>query len=244
MWKKSKKDFISWALFIGMILFVAEILFFHGGAIFFLMIAIGCIYIGRQRMPRTSGTVLFWFGLISIIILIVNMATFRFLLFMSLLYVIVQFVQSKQKPTHIKPIFQGTESVPSEEPLFNRKPLLKNIWLGSQKTPEHVYEWNDVNIQTGIGDTVIDLSYTVLPKGESVIVIRNFIGNIQILVPYELEVSVHHSVVIGSVSIFQHSERKLLNETMYFQTEGYERAAQKMKIVTSMVAGSLEVKRI
>ena len=242
MLKKLKKDFISWVLLIGIILFIAEILFLHGGAIFFLLIAIGCIYIGRQRMPRLTGTVLFWFGLISIIILVVNMVSFRFLLFMSLLYIIVQFIESKQTPAYIKPTIHMAGE--PEKRLFHREPLLKNLWFGSQKTPESVYEWNDVNIQAGVGDTVIDLSYTVLPKGESVIVVRNFIGNVQILIPYELEVSIHHSVVIGSVSIFQHSEKKVLNETMRFQTEGYEEATQKVKIVTSMVAGSLEVKRI
>jgi len=242
MIKKLKKDFIRWTLLIGIVLFLAEILFFHGGAIFFLFIAIGCIYIGRQRRPRLSGTVLFWFGLISIIILIINMASFRFLLFILLIYMIVHFIESKQTPTYIKPVIQ--QSGESAHPLFHREPLLKNVWFGSQKTPEHIYEWNDVNIQVGIGDTIIDLSYTVLPKGESVVVIRNFIGNVQILVPYELEVCIHHSVVVGSVSIFEHGERRVFNETMRLQTEGYEESAQKVKIVTSMVAGNLEVKRI
>jgi lia operon protein LiaF len=244
MFGKLKKNFISWALFIGMILFLAEILFFHGGAIFFLMIAMGCIYIGRKRMPRTSGTALFWFGLISLIILIFNMATFRFLLFVFLLYIIVQFVQSKQNPSYIKPNIEEIEHISFDESIVSRKPLLKNVWFGSQKTPEHAYEWNDVNIQAGVGDTIIDLSYTVLPKGESVIVIRNFIGNIQVLVPYEIEVSVHHSVLAGAVSIFQRSEMRVFNETMHFQTAGYKDASQKIKIVTSMIAGKLEVKRI
>jgi lia operon protein LiaF len=238
-----KKDFISWVLFIGVILFLGELLFFRGGAIFFLMIAIGCIYIGRKRMPRTSGTVLFWFGVISLIILVFHMMAFRFLLFVYLMYMIVQFVRSKQKPTYITPAIQEAEKIQTGESLLRRKPLLKNIWFGSQKTPEHIYEWNDVNIQTGVGDTIIDLSYTLLPKGEAVIAIRNILGNIQIIVPYEIEVSVHHSVIAGSVAIFEHGEKKVWNETLHFQTAGYESAAQKIKIITSMMIGNLEVKR-
>ncbi|RAK20535.1 lia operon protein LiaF [Anoxybacillus vitaminiphilus] len=238
-----KNDFISWVLFIGVILFLGELLFFHGGAIFFLIIAIGCIYIGRKRMPRISGTGLFWFGVISLIILVFNMFAFKFLLFASLIYVIIHFVRSKQKPTYITPVIQEAERIPSGESFLRRKPLLKNVLFGTQKTPEHVYEWNDVNVQTGIGDTIIDLSYTLLPKGESVIVIRNILGNIQIIVPYEIEVSVHHSVIAGSVTIFEHSEMKVWNETLHFQTAGYENAPQKIKIVTSMIVGNLEVKR-
>ncbi|MDQ7862937.1 LiaF-related protein [Peribacillus frigoritolerans] len=36
--------------------------------------------------------------------------------------------------------------------------------FGHQQTTEHVYEWNSVNVQGGVGDTVIDLSKTILPK--------------------------------------------------------------------------------
>ncbi|WP_044749283.1 cell wall-active antibiotics response protein LiaF [Bacillus alveayuensis] len=243
MVKQLKKDFISWILFIGVILFLGELLFFHGGTIFFLIMAIGCIYIGRKQMPRTSGTVLFWFGVISLMILVFNMIAFRFLLFVFLLYIIIRFVRSKQKPIYITPTIEETEKI-QEESLLTRKPLLKNVLFGSQKTPEHIYEWNDVNIQTGIGDTVVDLSYTLLPKGEAVIVIRHLLGNVQIIVPYEIEVSVHHSVIAGSVKIFEHSEMNIWNETLHFQTAGYDEAAQKIKIVTSMIVGSLEVKRI
>ena len=60
-----------------------------------------------------------------------------------------------------------------------------------------MYEWNDVNIQAGIGDTVIDLSYTVLPKGETVIFIRNVMGKVTIMIPYDVEVSVNHSVFLA-----------------------------------------------
>lgn len=95
----------------------------------------------------------------------------------------------------------------------------------------------------GIGDTVIDLGNTVLPKGESVIVIRSFIGNVKILVPYEMEVSVSHSVLAGTGKIFEHHEPKMMNQTVSFQSEGYDQAQQKVKIITSMIVGDLEVKR-
>ena len=95
------------------------------------------------------------------------------------------------------------------------KPSLKNsrfckiVSLDGQKTPDHVYEWNDVNIQGGMGDTVIDLSYTVLPKGETVIFIRNIFGKVKILIPYDVEVSVNHSVLYGSAKILDFYESSL-----------------------------------
>ena len=121
---------------------------------------------------------------------------------------------------------------------------MKISFWGSKKTPQGVYEWEDINIQTGIGDTVIDLSYTMLPKGETVIFIRNIIGNMQILVPYEIEVSIHHSCMAGSTHIFDHHEPKVFNQVIHLKTPGYETAEQKVKIFTSLVVGNLEVSRI
>lgn len=124
------------------------------------------------------------------------------------------------------------------------EPYLKNVIFGFQKTPENIYDWKDINIQGGWGDTIIDLSNTVLPKGEAVILIRHLIGNIQILVPYETELSVHHSVLLGSTMILKKEIPSSFNQTMYYYTPEYETAEQKIKIVTSIISGDLEVKRI
>ncbi|MBC8845073.1 hypothetical protein IAI16_34355, partial [Escherichia coli] len=46
--------------------------------------------------------------------------------------------------------------------------FIRNQWFGNQRILDVVYEWDDINIQTGIGDTILDLGNTVLPTGESV----------------------------------------------------------------------------
>jgi len=128
--------------------------------------------------------------------------------------------------------------------MIKEQPLLKNRFFGGQKTPDHVYEWNDVNIQGGIGDTVIDLSYTVLPKGETTIFIRNVIGKITILIPYDVEVSVNHSVIYGSAKILDFYEASFMNRQVKVETANYEQTDQKVKILTSMLIGDIEVKRV
>ena len=127
---------------------------------------------------------------------------------------------------------------------MKEQPLLQNRFFGGQKTPDHVYEWNDVNIQGGMGDTVIDLSYTVLPKGETVIFIRNMIGKVKILIPYDVEVSVNHSVLYGSAKILDFYESSYMNRQMKVETAQYEQTEQKVKIFTSMMIGDIEVKRV
>ena len=116
--------------------------------------------------------------------------------------------------------------------------------MAEQKTPSGVYEWNDINIQSGIGDTIIDLSYTVLPKGETVIFIRNIIGNIHIQIPYEIEVSVNHSCIVGSTTVFENHQSRIFNQVFHLKTSGYESAEQKVKIFSSLLVGNIEVTRI
>ncbi|HWO95935.1 MAG TPA: cell wall-active antibiotics response protein LiaF [Bacillus sp. (in: firmicutes)] len=246
MLDKMKTDYVSWILLIGVILLLLEISFFNSGLIFSLLISIGFIYLGRKRLPRRSGKLLFWFGAIAFFINVLSMMTFKFFLLAILVHLVIQFIQSKKKPVYIQPVIrEQTESgMVHGGQLLKKKPLFENRLMGRQQTPEHVYEWNDVNIQTGVGDAVIDLSYTVLPKGEAIIFIRNFIGNVQILIPYEVEVSVHHSIWMGTAKILGSHDAKAINEVLQFQTPDYETAVQKVRIVTSMVVGDLEVKRI
>ncbi len=243
MMNKLQSDGISWIILISIIFILLEVSFYNGGVLFFLCFSGFCIYFGKKNYHRIFGKALFWFGLINLTINILNTAAFKFLLFGILILLIVRFADSKKNPKYVFPTIKDTFTQ-SSEPIMMKKSLLQNVWFGKKQTPEDVYEWNDINIQGGIGDTIIDLGNTVLPKGESVISIRNSIGNIEILVPYDLEVSIHHSVLVGSVGIFNQHEPRAINESLYYQTADYDTSSQKVKIITSMLVGDLEVKRV
>jgi lia operon protein LiaF len=239
-----KNDYVSWIAITGVILLLLEVSFFNEGLIFSLLASGAMIYFGRSLMPKTTGKLLFWGGTFFFLSSVFSMMTFRFFLLAVLIYLAYQFAQSKKKPEVITPILQEPIIEKKQELVIEKPPLFKNRLFGHQETPPHVYEWNDVNIQTGIGDSVIDLSLTVLPKGETVVFIRNIIGNVKVFVPYDLEVTVRHSAVVGSAEVFDHQEGRVLNQSLFLKTPGYDEAEQKVKIFTSMVIGNIEVKRI
>lgn len=243
MLNKFRTDRFSWILLIGIIMLLFEMSFYDGGVVFFLFITLGCIYLGRKRLPRTSGKILFWFGIISLSLTILNTMAFRFFLLALLVMIILRFAESKKHPTVIEPGIKQTFH-DGDEPVYIKKASLQNIWFGRQQTPEHVYEWNDINIQGGVGDTVIDLGNTVLPKGTSVISVRHLLGNIVILVPYDIEVSVHHNGLAGAITIFDSMEPRSFNQSVFYQTSEYDHAPQKVKIITTLAVGDLEVKRV
>lgn len=239
---KMNSDITKKAVLFGIVVLLLEVLFFNHGVIFSLLVAIGMIYFGRKKMPRQSGKLLFWLGIIFFVICIFGMMTFKFLLLAILIHFIIQYYQSKKTPQVVQPTIHKEEII--EEKIIETKPNFENTLFGDRKTPDHVYEWKDINIQSGIGDTTIDLSYTVLPKGETVIFIRKFVGNLQVLIPYDIEVSVHHSSIAGKANVFQYGGDKIFNQSVQYETEGYDKAEQKVKIFTSFIVGDLEVKRV
>ncbi|WP_066306167.1 cell wall-active antibiotics response protein LiaF [Bacillus sp. FJAT-29814] len=244
MFKNNRNDYTGWLVFIGFAVLLLELLFFNEGLIFSLFIAGGMIYLGRRKPEKKLSKLLFFGGIAFLVVNVFSMMTFRFLLLAILLHFFIQYLNSKKQPQKMTVNLSKLGDTPKQETLVKTKPLFENIFLGQQKTPPGVYEWNDVNIQAGIGDTIIDLSYTMLPKGETVIFIRNLIGNVQILVPYEYEASVQHSCLVGSAMVFENQEPRMFNQSFQLRTPGYEQAEQKVKIVTSLIVGNLEVTRI
>lgn len=241
MLNKKKTDLLSYIVMIGFFIFILEISFFESGLIFSLLIFGIFIYFGRKKWKWFLGKVLFAIGALSIFFTIIGSFTFQFLLLAIIVYFFLIFTQSKKNPTYIQPEIAPAEK---ENVVKREQKWFQNKLFGRQKTPEHSYTWDDVNIQCGIGDTIIDLSNTMLPKGEAVIFIRNIVGNIQIHVPYEVDISVQHSVMVGSTMILEEEASNLWNQTMNFQTANYDQSTQKIKIITSVLVGSLEVKRV
>ncbi|MDQ0271506.1 cell wall-active antibiotics response protein LiaF [Cytobacillus purgationiresistens] len=244
MYEKFKNDYMGWIFLVGIVVLFLEIVFFNHGVVFSLLLNAGMIYFGRKWMPKMTGKILFWLGIFLLIISILSMITFKFLLLAILIHFLIQFAQSKKNPQEIKPVIKEPVVDLNKETMVKKKSVLSNVFFGHQKTPETVFEWSDVNIQCGMGDTVIDLSYTVLPKGETVIIIKNLIGNIQVLVPYDVEASINHSVIAGSTQIFEVSEKRIFNQNLQVQTAGFEQANQRVKIVSSLLVGDIEVKRV
>lgn len=242
MFKNLKHDYISWLILLGSMVLLLEVFFFNKGLIFSLFLSAGMIYLGKRKARKKKGKLLFWGGIFFFLASLFNMLTFKFFLVAVMIHFIIQYGNSKKKPHTITPVLVEPQS--QSETIMTSKPLFENVLIGQQITPNHVYEWNDVNILAFIGDTMIDLSYTVFPKGETVIFIRNLIGNIRILIPYEMEVSLNHSVMVGSTDLFDFHDVKKFNQVYHAKTPGYDQADQKVKILTSLIVGNIEVSRI
>ncbi|CAM3284150.1 cell wall-active antibiotics response protein LiaF [Sporolactobacillus spathodeae] len=241
MFQSLKNDRYSWLWIAGLFALVMQSIF--GGWGFLLPAALfaGLLYYGKNRFSQRKGKIIFFIGIIGLSLVLLSTFVFKLTILLLFLLFIYDFVQSKRYPSIIQPNFQAGHV---KETIFRRQLLLQNKWFGHQQTPPDDYEWHDINIQNGAGDTLIDLSHTILPPREAVIVVRHLAGRVRILVPYGIGVSVRFSVILGSLDFLGHEEPRLINESIAFQTENYDAAEQNVSIIVSALSGNLEVRRI
>ncbi|TXL65772.1 hypothetical protein FHP05_06530 [Cerasibacillus terrae] len=242
MFQRLSTDTVNWIIIIGVILFVVEIAFFHGGMLIPAMFFGVLVYFGWKKYHRLWGKILFWIGTISLLFAVLNLMAVRFLLVVSILLFLWDYLKKRNETMYIqpKPIHDET----SQSSLIKLTPIFKHQLFKDQETPDEAYRWTDINIHSAFGDQVIDLSQTFLPDDTAIISIRHLVGNIEVYVPYEVEVSIHHSSVFGRVHIFDQHHIRLVNQTLSYETEGYQTGNLRVKIITSIFSGDIEVKRI
>ncbi|OKL37703.1 cell wall-active antibiotics response protein LiaF [Domibacillus mangrovi] len=244
MFQRLTTNMFNWIMIFGVILFIIEIVFFDGGILFSALFFSVVTYAGWKKLSRLWGKCFFWGGLISLIIAILNMIAVRFLFVIGIILFLVHYVKTKKEADRIGPMFRIREVEAAAETMIQLKPLFDHKLFDDQKTENTAYQWRDVNIHGGFGDRVIDLSNTVLPEDTAVISIRHIIGNIEIYVPYEVEVSIHHSSIFGRAYLFGNHHENLMNQSLLYQTENYHSTYPRVKIITSLLSGDIEVKRI
>lgn len=242
MFKQISTQTYNWILIIGVILFLFEIVFFFGGAIVPALFAAIFTYVGWKNFSQLWGKILFWIALISFIFSVLNLMAVRFFVLAAIVILLINYTKQTKDEKYENP------ELPAEsrfaEDLLRKDTLFDHTIFDDQRTSEYAYQWRDVNTTGLMGDRIIDLSNTVLPNDTAIISIRHGIGNIEIYVPYEVEVSIHHSAIFGRAEIFNHADEKLFNQSVFYQTKNYDHATTRVKIVTSLLSGDIEVKRI
>jgi lia operon protein LiaF len=242
MFQRLPTDTLNIIIVISVFLLILEVVFFNGYLIFSVLFSGALIYVGWNNFGRTWAKILFFIGAISLFFTVLNMMAVRFLIIAGLILFFVHYQRLKKEPEKYTPSFAHHDEQ-EKEPLMNIKPLFQNRLFGDQYTRRTAYAWADVNIHSGFGDRILDLSNTVLPE-QADISIRHLIGNIVIYVPYEVEVAIHHSSLFGRADILGEEHVKLLNGALSYRTKDYDANSPRVKIVTSILSGDIEVKRI
>lgn len=218
-------------------------MFFRGGLIITAVLLGFATYYGHRNRTQNWGVILFWIGVVGLALTILNMLAVRFLVLVFVVLFIIDYAKNKNR-TYVIPKQIRGEAVIEDEILVEIHPMFHFLLRGKQSTSQSAYEWRDINIFSGIGDKTIDLSHSITTDDTSIISVRHGIGNIIIYIPYDTEFMIHHSAIFGRAYILNKRHEQLINQQLSYQTENYNHAQTRVKIVTSVFSGNIEVKRI
>lgn len=221
-----------WGLTFLLMIFV-ESFFFGNGNFINVLLAGGLIYFGVRRRSKW----LFILGLFFVLIALFNLWSLRLLIFGAIAYILIKLWKGVPTEEIMRPIREFKQETPNG--------IWKNKLFSIQTTPFSSYEWEDVHIQGLFGDIQIDATDTVLPKGTSLISIRQGIGKIKIELPYEIPVRIHYTTLFGEARLFGVHRKRLINEFLHIK-DGYEAQSEhapELIITIATWAGDVEVVR-
>lgn len=211
-------------------------------SIFFIALSIFLVAIGYQQFRRkNSFTAYILIAIASGFLLFALFTSVSFALIFAALIIYNSyqlFRSSSNKSTldiSIKPNPLESQAYIQIDPYF------KNKLIGEYRHFQQNYAIEDINLQTGFGDVSIDLSDTIIPQGETVILIRGMIGNIYLNVPSDIDMSVQMSLLCGKMDLLKDS-KTAFNLTQKYQSVDYKNSSRKIKIVVSLLVGDIEVK--
>ena len=129
--------------------------------------------------------------------------------------------------------YDGRERYESDRKI---KSMIGDIKLGGPN-----YRLQSSNIELKAGNIVLDLRDTVIPEGETVLDVHCKAGDIDVYLPEGLEIWVEAAVKLGQVSL---NGQRATNATLQYESEGYETAERKVKLLVSVKFGDVDVKQV
>lgn len=222
---------LTMLIIVACLLVFIEATFFENGSIMFVVLGVFFIYISMRKRRKW----LFWSGIICIAIALMSMWSLRIIVIVTLFYILWQL--KKGDPIHLS-FSKSSAQQTIDQPV-------KNKFFSFQSTPLQSYEWQDVHIQSLVGNLHIDTTQTVLPKGTSLVSIRQGFGKVKIIVPYEIPVRLHYNTFIGDAKCFENTYSRIWNDTITLR-DGYEHieeASTELIISVSTLCGDIEVIR-
>lgn len=214
--------------------------------VFLLIIGTLSIYLGlkRKRKPSSKNLLLIIGGL-SVFISLLNSPALWLALIFVILFIGLKGVEVSGIDLTKNAFWRKKQMiiVETEEPKSHSASKRKQQWIGNERIGNQVYEWDDINIIVFLGDTIIDLGNTLLPKKENVVIVRKGFGRTRILVPAGVGIKVDHSTFAGSI-FFEGEQTTLKNEQLSMYSSDYQTSSRRLKILTNTLVGDIEVIRV
>ncbi|NPC94132.1 hypothetical protein HOO54_18365 [Bacillus sp. WMMC1349] len=202
-------------------------------------------YFFRKYSRRWLGSVMYIFAGFLILNNLFNItfSLFGYLFAAFLIYVGYRFVTNQPVFDRKNPKNKKKEKMEGSSIPLRKSAGQHSFFVGDVKLMKTPFDLNDLNISGFIGDVKIDLSKAIISEGENTIAITGLIGDIDIYVPPDLDISISSSAFIGDIDII--GDRKSgIGTQMYTESENYQQSTRRVKISISLFIGDVDVRFI
>lgn len=223
------KNFLLYALIIATIV---NFFIFDDASVILLFLVALCLYLSYKFNKQW----LFLLALFFTVLTFFASLFFRIIILLGIMYYIYERYRTKHNE-------QDTITIAfAEDAIIQPNGITRNTLFSETQQQEH-FAWRDITIQHFLGEVFIDTTKTVLPRGESFLSIRQGIGKVTIIVPYEVPFRISYTTLYGQAKILAHPIKKLTNETLYLREPVATEARRELVIHIATWFGDVEVKR-
>jgi lia operon protein LiaF len=129
-----------------------------------------------------------------------------------------------------------SKQIHRDDAYVQKQKLIDSVRLGKEP-----WILKDSSFWYMIGETHIDLTLAILEKRETTLIVQGVIGDVDIIVPEDIGVSVEASLIFGQIDVAMQREAGVMNKTVW-QTPNYEHCDHRMKLMISFVVGDIDIK--
>ena len=182
-----------------------------------LFIALGIYKI--RSSPDKTGYVLLAVGVIL-------MFTGHFTFILSVVLISLGLFYMKSKQTH------------RDDSYVQRQTVLESF-----KSDKEPWELKDTSMWNVVGEIYMDMSLVMLDQKETTVILQGVFGDVDVIVPEFVGVSVNASVLVGQINVGPERETGLVNKVIW-QSPNYETSDQKVKLLVSYIVGDIDIKMV
>ncbi len=115
--------------------------------------------------------------------------------------------------------------------------------IGDYEYSEENWKVEPLHLNNLAGDFYFDFTKAYIPEKEIPIFIKALAGDIHILIPEEVEFRVNGKVKAGELKVNSRTVGGV-NRHLFFETDGFDAAEQKLDFQLNLTAGSIRVDRV
>lgn len=111
----------------------------------------------------------------------------------------------------------------------------------SVKRDKEPWELKNSSMWNVAGEIYMDLSLAIMEQKETTIVLQGVFGDVDIIVPEFIGVTVNASALIGQIDVAGEKETGLVNKVVW-KSPNYDTCDQKVKLLISYAVGDIDIK--